>query len=63
MVEDSDLFFFGDDLDAVLEALESNDIVDENFNEVQLKSGKLFQKFSFSSQVVLTVSVCFARNF
>ena len=33
MAEDSDLFFFGDDLDAVLEALENNDIVDENFNE------------------------------
>ena len=33
MAEDSDLFLFGDDLDAVLEALEANDIVDESFNE------------------------------
>ena len=33
MAEDSDLFLFGDDLDAVLEALEANDIIDESFNE------------------------------
>ena len=33
MAEDRDLFLFGDDLDAVLEALEANDIVDESFNE------------------------------
>ena len=35
MVEDSDLFLFGDDLD-VLEALEANDIVDESFNKARL---------------------------
>ena len=33
MLEDSDLFLFGDDLDAVLEALEADDIVDESFND------------------------------
>ena len=27
MVEDSDLFLFGDDLDVVLEALEANDMI------------------------------------
>ena len=33
MAEDRDLFLFGDDLDAVLEALEADDNVDEYFEE------------------------------
>ena len=33
MAEDSDLFLFGVDLDAVLEALEGDDNVDEYFEE------------------------------
>ena len=45
MVEDSDLFLFGDDLDAVLEALEANDIVDESFNEAVTEVRQIILEF------------------
>ena len=45
MTEDSDLFLFGDDLDAVLEALEANDIVDESFNEAVIEVRKIMPEF------------------
>ena len=35
MAEDRDLFLFGDDLDAVLEALEADDNVDEYFGNCE----------------------------
>ena len=45
MAEDSDLFLFGDYLDAVLEALDANDIVDESFNEAVTEVGQTIPEF------------------
>ena len=43
--EDNGLFLFRDDLDAVLEALEANDIVDESFNEAVTEVREIIPEF------------------
>ena len=45
MAEDRDLFLFGDDLDAVLETLEANYIVDESFNEAVTEVRQIVPEF------------------
>ena len=45
MAEDSDLFLFGDDWDAVLHALEANDIVDDSFNEAVTEVRHIIPEF------------------
>ena len=45
MAEDNDLFLFGDDLDALVEALEANDIVDESFNEAVTEVRQIIPEF------------------
>ena len=49
MAEDSDLFLFGDDLDAVLEALEADDMVDEYFSEAVTEVRQKIPGFSVFS--------------
>ena len=55
MVEDSDLFLFGDDLDALLEALEANDIVDESFNEAVTEVRQIISEFFFLNSLFYAV--------
>ena len=45
MVKNSDLFLFGDDLDAVPEALEANDIVDESFKDLSFNFYRFCQAY------------------
>ena len=63
MVEDSDLFLFGDDLDAVLEALEANDIVDESFNEAVTEVRQIIPEFFVLNSLFYTVLRRFYRQF
>ena len=55
MVEDSDPFLFEDDLDAVLEALEANDIVDESFNEAVTEVRQIISEFFFLNSLFYAV--------
>ena len=63
MAEDSDLFLFGDDLDAVLEALEANDIVDESFNEAVTEVRQIIQEFFVLNSLFYAVLGRFYRQF
>ena len=63
MVEDSDLFLFGDDLDAVLEALEANDIVDESFNEAVTEVRQIIPEFFVLNSLFYAVLRRFYRQF
>ena len=63
MAEDSDLFLFGDDLDAVLEALEANDIVDESFNEAVTEVRQIIPEFFVLKGLFYAVLRRFYRQF
>ena len=63
MAEDSDLFLFGDDLDAVLEALEANDIVDESFNEAVTEVRQMIPEFFVLNSLFYAVLRRFYRQF
>ena len=63
MVEDSDLFLFGDDLDAVLEALEANDIVDESFKEAVTEVRQIIPEFFVLNSLFYAVLRRFYRQF
>ena len=55
MAEDTDLFLFGDDLDAVLEALEANDIVDQSLNEAVTEIRQTISEFFVLSSLFYAV--------
>ena len=63
MAEDRALFLFGDDLDAVLEALEANDIVDESFNEAVTEVRQIIPKFFILNTLFYAVLRRFYRQF
>ena len=63
MAEDNDLFLFGDDLDALVEALEANDIVDESFNEAVTEVRQIIPEFFVLNSLFYAVLRRFYRQF
>ena len=63
MAEDRELFLFGDDLDAVFEALEANDIVDESFNEAVTEVRQIIPELFVLNSLFYAVLRRFYRQF